>query len=125
MTKTGILSPMSSVRPVTYVAGCSGFQRRANPDLGREKGHALVGVEDVALDIVDDDRLAAERVHGAAEADPVEEFLLAGVLDFLGRQLAPAAHLARAQLVEARAVARIVGIEVMIFRRQKRVRPAR
>src|SRR5258708_4723173 len=91
----------------------------------REEGEALVGVEDVALDIIDDLGLAAERVHGAAEADPVEELLLAGILDFLGRQLAPAVELARAHLVEARAVAGVVGIEVMVLRRKERMRPTR
>src|SRR5437773_2140415 len=74
----------------------------------REQGDALVGVEDVALDIVDDLGLAAERVHRAAETHPVEELLLAGVLDLLGGQLAPARQLARADLIEARPVAGVV-----------------
>src|SRR6266478_5976728 len=102
-----------------------GLERYDSGGLRPEQREAFVRVEDVALDIVDNFRLALQRVHRAAEAHPVQELLLAGILDLLGAQLAPARELARAQFVEARPVAGIVGIEVMVFWRQEGVRPAR
>src|SRR6185312_12447773 len=76
-----------------------------------EDGEALVRVEDVRLDIVDDLGLALQFGHRAAERHPVEEFLLPGILDRRGRQAPPTIELARGELVEAGAVAGIVGIE--------------
>ncbi|MGE3281413.1 MAG: hypothetical protein AB7O13_10435 [Alphaproteobacteria bacterium] len=64
-------------------------------------------------------------MHRAAETDPIQEFLLPGILDLRRHQLAPARHFTRGQLVETGAVAGIVGVEIVVFRRQKGVRPAR
>src|SRR6266550_7207381 len=85
---------------------------------------AVTGVQTCALPIYDLG-LAPQGMHRAAKTHPVEEFLLPGVLDFRSREFPPARQLARGELVEARPVARIVGIEVMVLWRQERVRPAR
>ena len=76
---------------------------------GLEQREALVRVEQVGFDIVDDLGLAAKRVHRPSKANPVQEFLLAGVLDLCGGEIAPAGEIARGELVEARPVARDVG----------------
>src|ERR1700722_15807508 len=90
-----------------------------------EHREALVRIEDVRFDVVDDLGLALQFVHRAAERHPVEELLLPGILDLRGRQLAPARQLARGQFVEPRSVAGIVRVEVMVLRREESVRPAR
>src|SRR5579885_44815 len=74
-----------------WVALCPTHPSRRS-HLRREQRKALVGVENPALDIVHDLRFAPERVHRAAEADPIEELLLAGILDLLGGELPPAAQ---------------------------------
>src|ERR1700683_433558 len=92
--------------------------------LRAEDREALVRIEDVRLDVVDDLRLAFQLVHRTAERDPVEELLLPSILDLRRGQLAPARALARRQFIEPRAVAGIVRIEIMVLRREERVRLA-
>src|SRR5579883_3221259 len=53
-----------------------GTEERSRP----EQCEALVRVEDVGFDVVDDLGPPAERRHGAAKADPIQEFLLSGIL---------------------------------------------
>jgi hypothetical protein len=57
---------------------------------GPKQREALVRVEEIGLDIVDDLGLATECRHRPGEADPIQKFLLAGVLDLRGREIAPA-----------------------------------
>src|SRR5215472_17121392 len=90
-----------------------------------EQREALVRVEQIRLDVVDDFGVAAERGHRAGEADPVQELLLARILDLRGGQLAPAREIARGELIEARPVAVDIGIDPVMLRGQERMRPAR
>src|SRR5581483_5448374 len=92
---------------------------------GREQCKALVGVENPTLDVIDDLRLPSQRVHCAAEAYPIEELLLAGILDLGSREFAPARQFAGGEFVETRPVAVVVRVEVVVFRGQEGVRPAR
>src|SRR5215467_13775765 len=90
-----------------------------------EQREALVRVEQVRFDVVDDFGVAAERGHCTGKADPVQELLLARILDLRGRQIAPAREIARGELIEARPVAIDIGIDPVMLRGQERVRPAR
>ncbi len=58
-----------------------------HPERRIEHGERLGRVEDVGLHEVDPIRLAAEGIHRAGEADPVQQFLLARVFQLLGRQV--------------------------------------
>src|SRR5207245_1433417 len=92
---------------------------------GPKQREALVRVEEVGLDVVDDLGLAAECIHRPRQTDPIQEFLLAGVLYLFGREIAPAREIARGELVEAGPVARDIGVEPVMLFRQECMRPAR
>src|SRR5437016_1689960 len=55
--------------------------RIADSLVHRERGEALVGLEDVGLHPVVDHGLPAELGHGAGQHHPVEQLMVAGALD--------------------------------------------
>src|SRR6266851_2536619 len=72
MTKTGILSPMSSVRPVTYVAGCSTLRpldQDASP-LARRTRLCPPGAASGARRDAATDRACRGAVRAAERGDP-------------------------------------------------------
>src|ERR1700732_4202800 len=89
-----------------------------------EYGEALVRVEDVALHVRCFGRPPPELVHRADETHPVEDLLLPAVLDRAQRPLAPGRIIGGLQRVIERAVGFNVGVEQVMLRRQKGVRPA-
>src|SRR5258708_9034991 len=82
---------------------------------GPEHRETLVRVQNVRLYIVDDFGAIAEFAHRPGEAHPVEELVLACRLDLGGRQVAPPAEPAVAELLDPGAIGADVGIEAMII----------
>ena len=68
--------------------------------LGIEEGQALLGVEDVGLNVVKDLGFAVQLFHGAREAHPVEHLLLPGGLNLRGGELPPSVPVACLEIFE-------------------------
>src|SRR6516164_750217 len=88
-------------------------------------GEALVGVEDPALDIGGLGGPPPELVHAAHQAHPIQDLLLAAVLDGTQRPLPPRRIIAGLKRVVEGAVGFDVGVEQMVLAGQKCMRPAR
>src|SRR4051794_20607001 len=85
--------------------------------LGLEYGEALVRVENVALHVGGFGRPPPELVHCADEAHPVQDLLLAAVLDRTQWPLPPSCVIGRLQRLIKRAISVDVGVEQIVFGR--------
>src|SRR2546428_10220752 len=98
---------------------------RESPPSRPERREALVRVEDVRLDPRRLVGLAPELGHGARQTHPVEELLLAALLDRGQRRLAPRRVVASLERPVQDAVGRDIRIEEVVLGREERVGPAR
>src|SRR5688500_5584440 len=92
--------------------------------LRREYRDAFAGVHQPALDEVDVAGLLAGLVHGARERDPVQELLLAALLQLLQLEVTPGQIVAGLQLLESSAVRVDVGEYPVVLVGEEGVRPA-
>src|SRR5579884_407687 len=93
--------------------------------LGAKARDDLVRVHDVALDQHGVPRAQAQLGHRAHQAEPVQQLLLAAVLDLTKRPLPPDRVVAGDQRREQFSVRGQVGIQAIVLRREEGVRPAR
>jgi hypothetical protein len=93
--------------------------------LGAPDREDLVRVAGPGLDEARFLRLAVELIHRAGQAVPVEQLVVAGLLDFGQRRLAPEGVVAFLQRLEVLLVGLDVGVEVAVARREEVMRPRR
>src|SRR4051812_47013037 len=99
--------PILGLVPVTIATRFSSFMARSSG--GRRDQERLGGIEDPGVDEAGFLRLAVERAHRAGETRPVQDLLLAAVLDARAGHRTPRRPVAGPECLVHAAVGRRVG----------------
>src|SRR5262245_6344057 len=114
--------PMLGLVPVTMATRSLSFMMRSS--IRRRDQERLGRIEDPGVDEARLRGLAPKLAHGAGEAHPVQDLLLAAVLDRRARIAAPSLPVAALQRFVHAPVGRCVGPQEVVLCRQERMAPA-